>query len=209
VTDFTDAYRDLLIKQYWDKPRARAEIELQAATWEPIRDILAQFGPEFDVDTGTGDRLDILGRIVGIRRVDISEVGQLPAPIADDLYRYFIKLRIAHNAAAAFMVSDTKTTMQYVVQTAFPAMSYLIDNQDMTLSLTISNDADTDILLAIIRLGLLPKPHAVGYRTVIQEPIDPAFGFVEIGIDYDDIDGFSELDAVPLEGGKFSELFEV
>jgi hypothetical protein len=69
MSEFTDAYRDLLIKQYWDKPKARAEIELQAGTWEPVRDILRQFGDEFDLDNATGHRLDIIGKIVGISRI--------------------------------------------------------------------------------------------------------------------------------------------
>lgn len=69
MTDFTDAYRDLLIKQYWDQPRARAEIELKAGTLEPIRDTLLQFGEEFDLDNATGHRLDIIGEIVGISRI--------------------------------------------------------------------------------------------------------------------------------------------
>ena len=58
-----------MIKQYWDKPNARAEIELQAGTWEPVRNILDQFGEEFDLDNATGHRLDIIGKIVGISRI--------------------------------------------------------------------------------------------------------------------------------------------
>ena len=69
MTDYTDSYVDLLIKQYWEQPKARGEIELQAASWEKIRDILDQFVEEFDVDLATGDRLDIIGKIVGVSRV--------------------------------------------------------------------------------------------------------------------------------------------
>lgn len=68
MTDFTNAYRDLLIKQYWDKPNARAEIELVAGKFEAAKNILAQFIDEFDIDNATGHRLDIIGKIVGISR---------------------------------------------------------------------------------------------------------------------------------------------
>jgi len=69
MTDYTKEYVNLLIKQYWNKPNASAEIELQAGTWERIANLLRSFPEEFDVDVATGDRLDIIGRIVGINRI--------------------------------------------------------------------------------------------------------------------------------------------
>lgn len=69
MSDFTDAYRDLLIKQYWDQPNARAEIELQARGWESIRNIVEAFTDAFDLDQAVGAQLDIIGRIVGMPRV--------------------------------------------------------------------------------------------------------------------------------------------
>ncbi len=66
---FESDYRDLIIKQYWDKPKARAEIELQASTWGRVYEWLASFLEEFDLDKATGERLDIIGRIVGQPRL--------------------------------------------------------------------------------------------------------------------------------------------
>jgi hypothetical protein len=65
---FTDGYKNRLIKQYFYKPKAGAEIELQAATWEKSYDLLLEFPDQFDVDTAFGNQLDIIGRIVGIPR---------------------------------------------------------------------------------------------------------------------------------------------
>lgn len=59
---------NLLIKQYWEKPKAKAEIELQASTWEKARAFLAALDPAFDLDNAVGAQLDVLGRIVGISR---------------------------------------------------------------------------------------------------------------------------------------------
>ena len=69
MATFTEEYKNLLIKQYWEKTKAPAEIELQASTWERIFDLLAAFPVEFDLDVATGDRLDIIGKIVGIGRI--------------------------------------------------------------------------------------------------------------------------------------------
>lgn len=64
----TDETVNLLIKQYWEKPKAKAEIELEAATWEKTRVFLEALDPAFDLDNAVGPQLDVLGRIVGISR---------------------------------------------------------------------------------------------------------------------------------------------
>jgi hypothetical protein len=65
---FESGYRDYLIKQYWDKPKARAEIEMLAGTWHRSFSWLESFLPEFDVDEATGARLDVIGRVIGLSR---------------------------------------------------------------------------------------------------------------------------------------------
>ena len=59
---------NLLIKQYWEKPKAKAEIELQASSWETTRVFLESLDQAFDLDSAIGAQLDVLGRIVGISR---------------------------------------------------------------------------------------------------------------------------------------------
>jgi hypothetical protein len=64
----TSEYTTLLIKQYWEKPKAFAEIELKSGTWQTARDFLASLDQAFDLDFAVGPQLDVLGRIVGIPR---------------------------------------------------------------------------------------------------------------------------------------------
>lgn len=59
---------NLLIKQYWEKPKAKAEIEMLAASWDKVRAFLAALDPAFDLDMSIAPQLDVLGRIVGIGR---------------------------------------------------------------------------------------------------------------------------------------------
>lgn len=58
----------LLIKQYWEKDKAKAEIALKATSWETVRSFLASLDDAFDLDLAVGAQLDVLGRIVGISR---------------------------------------------------------------------------------------------------------------------------------------------
>ena len=74
---YTSEYEALLTKQYWEKTNARAEIAMQAGTWERIFNFLKLFEEEFDIDEAYGDRLDIIGNIVGIDRLVHSVLAKL------------------------------------------------------------------------------------------------------------------------------------
>ena len=65
---FESEYVNLLIKQYWEKPKAAAEIAMKAGMWRRTFEWIDSFSDEFDLNNATGDRLDIIGRIVGIGR---------------------------------------------------------------------------------------------------------------------------------------------
>ncbi|HLV84240.1 MAG TPA: DUF2612 domain-containing protein [Devosia sp.] len=196
---FTQQFINLLIKQYWDKPRARAEIELQAGTWQRVYEFLRGFAQAFDLDTATGNRLDIIGRIVGLRR--------RPEFSDDEDYRFFLRVKIAKNTASAYMVSDTRNSLQEAIQFAFEGRAYVVDNQDMSLTLVIDSGFDQARLQLLFDLDLIPKPQGVQYYVTDLPPEGLWFGFSELGQATPDyIGGFGELGDDPLTGGMFSEL---
>lgn len=194
MTDFTDAYVNLLIKQYWEKPNARSEIEAQAATWERVSDFLGEFPEQFDLDASTEDRLDIIGKIVGLHR-------NRPEFTDDDDYRFFLRVKIAKNTASAFMVSDDRQSLQDVIQFAFSGLAYVIDKQNMSLTLYVSPDIDLALLQLILDIDLLPKPQAVRYDVVIQSDPDETFGFAE----NPEAKGFADKFDPAFEGGLFAD----
>ncbi len=68
LTDIINYYVNLLIIQYHDKPKAKADIELFVR--ELFADgIIFELQNAFDVDTAVGEQLTILGKYVGIDRV--------------------------------------------------------------------------------------------------------------------------------------------
>jgi hypothetical protein len=67
-SDFVNDYALLLIKQYFSKPNARAEIETIAENFERPYNIMRQFPDALDVDLAIGDALDKVGKIVGVPR---------------------------------------------------------------------------------------------------------------------------------------------
>ncbi|HGG1308039.1 TPA: DUF2612 domain-containing protein [Yersinia enterocolitica] len=65
--DIINRYALILIKQYWEKPKARSEIEAMMKQWQIISDFIRN-PVNFDIDRVTGYRLDVMGRIVGLPR---------------------------------------------------------------------------------------------------------------------------------------------
>jgi hypothetical protein len=203
VSVFTKQYTDLLIKQYWEKPNAFAEIEMQADTWEAINDLATDLSTAFDVDTAIGKQLDIIGKRVGISRV-VTEVlpGYTGLVLDDDDYRLFIRVKVAKNNSSGLMVSDERISINDVIQLAFDGEAYAVDNKDMTLTLIISYDVDEALASVIRDLDLLPKPMAVRYRFIMQTDLDNPFGFSDNPMAL----GFGDVFDEDIEGGVMAEL---
>jgi len=68
VSEFVRQYAELLITQYYSKPKARAEIEATVGSFENAYGIYRDFPDAFDVDLAVGDQLDKVGKIVGVPR---------------------------------------------------------------------------------------------------------------------------------------------
>lgn len=160
--EFIDQYTMLLIKQYWEKPKARAEIELLASIWSELFQFFESWNDAFDLDSATSDRLDKIGSIVGISRTADG------IAFSDDDYRFFIRLKIANNVVVGTMIDDTRLSIQDVIQFAFSGNAYVVDNYDMTLSLFLGIDSDPEIIERVVRLKLLPKPASVRYSLILR-----------------------------------------
>src|SRR5690554_1887946 len=105
MTDFTDAYRDLLVIQYWSKPKARAEIELYAGVMERIKDAAADFVAAYDLDTAVGAQLTVVGKIVGLLR------SADPSFTDDDTYRFYLRVKIAKNNVNTVLSSGDRLSL--------------------------------------------------------------------------------------------------
>ncbi len=175
--DFIDQYTLLLAKQYWEKPKARAEIEAIMSSWSETYTLFDAFAAAFDVDTAIGDQLDILGAIVGVPRVvKLAVGGGSVLSLSDTDYRFFIKVKAAKNWSSAYMVSDDRISINDVVQTAFDSDAFVVNNRDMSLTLCVGTAVDTDVLYVVLTLELMPKPVGVRYE-VVQFDNGDTFGF--------------------------------
>jgi len=233
---FESEYVNLLIKQYWEKPKAYAEIEMKAGAWRKTFEWIDSFSEEFDLDNATGDRLDIIGRIVGIKRIIPFAVPKIafgfdgnpnargfddkfsPLPdrapfhdkferaytdlqLDDTAYRFFIRARISKNIGGPYLVDDQGLAIQEVVGTLFAGAAYVLDKKDMTLTLYVSPQYNLDILRAILRLDLLPKPQGVRYAVIVQAGPGETFGFAD---NVDSLPFADKFDLTNQPGGRLA-----
>jgi hypothetical protein len=235
--NFVDWYKNLLIKQYWDRPKASAEIALKAGMYEGIFNFLSRFPDEFDIDQAYGHRLDLIGKIVGFNRSvpfaepgfffgfsenpeagtfgDLFQVILNAAPfydlfgseytslqLQDSVYKTFLHGKIAKNNCSPYLADDIGIPMQQAAMIIFDGYGHIIDNYDMTLELVVSFDFNVNHLRGIINTDLLPRPHGVRYRRIIQYEQHGTFGFS----DNPRSAGFANLfDLANEPGGSFAE----
>jgi len=67
-SELTEQYILYLIKQYYEKPKANAEIRNLLVDWQNQANFIKEFGSNFDIDNASGKVLDLIGRIVGLSR---------------------------------------------------------------------------------------------------------------------------------------------
>lgn len=201
----SDDYADLLLIQYANKPKARAEAKAYGDEWEAVQSFAASWIEAWDIDKAWGDRLDKIGKIVGIDRIVENGYakkyfGFYPFPnslpwgnpffrkfrddaytdteLDDNQFRFFIKSKVAKNITAAVMASGgERQSLQNTVQYLFEGKAYVVDNFDMTLGLYLDETYSQDDLRVIVQENLLPSPQGVGYKYYIQYNSEGTFGF--------------------------------
>lgn len=192
-------YLKLIIKQYYDKPKAMGDIAMRAEGFERQADVLKSIPEWFDIDKAETNQLDIIGRIVVLPRevnaiiprtffgfdgneyakgfadrfdttregavfYDRFEPPFLPQTLNNEQYRRFLKAKIlTNNTTGTLAKNNDKISAQQAVIEAFNGNAYLIDNQDMTATLKVSNAVSDAELRLITKLNLIPKPLGVKY----------------------------------------------
>lgn len=186
-----------------DRTNADKEIQLIAGISERIFNMINSLRSEYDVDTAVGAQQDVLGRLLGVKRNGLD----------DDDYRLFLRMAIARNNAIAYVISDDFFSLQDAIEVAFPDSdkAWIEDVLDMTLLLYVIRGVTVEQAVAIAESGLIPSPQGVGYDGLIYQDDEAVeiFGVADGNDIPDDVDGFAELNANPVEGGELAELIEV
>lgn len=190
-----DDYLNLIPSANRQKPKFIATLTVFAGAMVHIQDLMASMIPLFDLETAVGDQLDIIGEWVGLSRnisIPIPTTGILfewdgsaangwdigiwqdpeqPTEIAtlpDDIYRIFIKAKIAANKW-----NGSLEDMYAVWDSVFTDVSIFVnDKQDMSYDIGFVGAPVDSLTLALIETGYLPlKPEGVRVD-VVYSPVD-------------------------------------
>ncbi len=170
----TSYYQQLLTSQYRTAPNFNAWLAAALTPLGDLTDCLSLFTLSFDLDVAEGAQLDVLGDIVGVKRVVPFQPSNGVSPTLDDTtFRLLIQATIARN-----QWDGTIDGLQTFWQTMFPGGSIVIqDNQNMTATIILSG-AFSSILEDLILNGyIVPRPAGVQYTYNLSTL--PLFGFDE------------------------------
>lgn len=178
-------YTTLVSRNYRDKPNFMATVSLLAGAFGQAYDAQMSMLSAFDLDQAVGAQLDAIGLWVGIgRSLTVPITGAYftwgdPAlgwgmanwkgpneptegitTLDDTTYRAVLKAKIGSN----YWVG-TNEAVNALASTAFTGMGvqcYVLDNQDMSVTVFIIGNP-TAALLELIRRGIMP-PKPAGVR---------------------------------------------
>lgn len=182
--DYAEYLSNLLIIQYFNKPKAKATIKSVAKMFptDLILDIVNGFNLIADTNqypdekVATGQQLDILAKYIGVSR-GYTDSNNQQAMLTDEEFSLLIKLKIIVNTGSASLYG-----LETALYNFFGNGIQVVDDVDVnghhTMSLTYFVRSDwANVGLAAIQQNCLPHPTGVGitYSTFTTEPY---FGFV-------------------------------
>lgn len=166
MPDSNVSYLKLITSEYAQSEKFNSYVETFLKMISPEVDNYNDYNILFNLETATGDQLDKIGELVGIGRELPTDNTNIPSKLSDDSYRLVIKAKIYKNHW-----DGTREGMEKIFKQFFPNLPYeIIDNQDMSYTVTIINPEITDEFLALITEGfILPKPLGVRVNYTILD----------------------------------------
>lgn len=158
MADSNAPYLKLITSEYAQKEKFNAYVKAFLDKISPTVDNYNSYNELFNLENAEGDQLNKLGELVGIGRKLPTDNVAIPSVLSDEMFRLVIKAKIYKNHW-----DGTRKGMEEIFDVFFPDLPYeIIDNQDMSYSVTIINPEITDEFLALITEGfILPKPAGV------------------------------------------------
>ncbi|MGR6617626.1 DUF2612 domain-containing protein [Pseudomonas rhodesiae] len=192
--DHVERARSRIINEYRDKQRMVRWLtitpEIANERLEGALDVV--YG-SYDVDTVSGEMLDVIGRIVGVARPIlraaefdvfgyagndsytnyniapyIGDGEAIDAPLNNDLYRKLIKAKIARN------ISDgtADSIIQLLEIIIGVKVTALVDNGDKSFDIGVASGLDNTTLYLIHNFDLVPRPQGTRIGQVFVLPLN-------------------------------------
>jgi hypothetical protein len=194
IMDHVERAKSRIINEYRDKQRMVRWLTITPEIANQyLEGPLDQVYGSYDVDTVTGEMLDIIGRIVGVRRpilraaeLDvfgyagndsytnynvspyIGDGEAVDAPLNNDLYRKLVKAKIARN------ISDgtADSIIQLVEIIIGVKVTALICNGDKSFDIGIASPLDNTTMYLVENFDLIPRPQGTRIGEIFILPVN-------------------------------------
>lgn len=192
--DHVQRAQSRIINQYRNKPRMVTWLSiLPAIANEKLEKALGVTYASYDVDTVTGEMLDIIGVIVGVPRPIlkggeylvfgyegndnytnyniapyIGDGAQVDVPLSNDHYRKLVKAKIARNISDGTIDSIIQLT-EGIIGVKVTA---LISNGDKSFDIGVAAPLDNMTLYLIENFDLIPRPQGTRIGQIFVLPLN-------------------------------------
>lgn len=183
-----------VINEYRSKPRMTKWLTmLPEIANEQLERALDQVYGSYDVDTVSGEQLDVIGRIVGVPRPIlrgaaydvfgysgndtytnynvapyIGDGAMVDTPLNNDLYRKLVKAKIARNVSDGTIDSIIEL-VEMIIDIKVTA---LIDSGDMTFDIGIASELDNTTEYLLNNFDIIPRPQGVRLGVIFILPVN-------------------------------------
>ncbi|MGN8278168.1 DUF2612 domain-containing protein [Pseudomonas sp. SMN5] len=194
IMDHVERAKSRIINEYRDKQRMVRWLTITPdIANQQLEEPLSQIYGSYDVDNVTGEMLDIIGRIVGVRRPIlraaefdvfgyagndsytnyniapyIGDGGSTDSPLNNDLYRRLIKAKIARNISDG-TADDIIQLVEIIIGMKVTA---LVCNGDKSFDIGIASELDNTMLYLIENFDLIPLPQGDRLGEIFVLPVN-------------------------------------
>lgn len=206
LDEFKNEYKQFIILQYQNKPNALSEVSLFIEQIYKLYVLLYNIPDLFDIDKAVGVHLDRIGGIIGVSRLvpyivpkkffgfsgganslgfgknsflRKFESAYTDYELSDSDYRIILKLKRAKDKTSGYLYSDPEIGRIGIAESVievFGGKAFIYDTLSMSLTVYIDTDVDINLIKAIKKLDLIPRPQGVELKYTYA-PLGTGFGF--------------------------------
>ena len=163
-----DDYLGLVEVQHSPRPKFMAVLRKYLEPVQAASDIAEEMHGDFSIDNGVGKQLDVLGKLLGVSRDYPYFAGSTSTTksMDDDQYRLVLRATVAKDAWDGSFHSFADTWNEIFAGQAVTAT--VVDNMNMSCTVTMSGDFDEDIASLITAGYVFPKPMGVSMTYAVS-----------------------------------------
>lgn len=166
-----NSYLELITSQYQNSPKFKKWVELLLTPYIDTQNLALILYTYFDIDTAIGKQLDMLGEVIGAKRLLPFQPSEGNPLLDDENYRFLLKAQILRN-----IWNGTNQHIYEIWNELHSDIAIAIkDNQDMTVTALFIGNLNK-LQQEMIEYGMI-VPKAQGVKMLYAFSLPPLFSY--------------------------------